>query len=528
LRWAEQQVFKAFTQLNDGWTVIYSLLWHGERNNRNGDGEADFLLLHPRNGFLVVEVKGGSEVLVKDGEWFSRKRGELTKIRDPFEQALSSSKTLGKWLKKNLPDIKIPPISHFVVFPSHVQRGDMSPAGRREIICDANDLAAIEQTIRRISQHWNRTTNLSDQDIIGVQKALRPDITFFSNMRSQVQEAQAEIAQLTNQQARILDALRRNKKLLVLGSAGTGKTVLALNSAKQLAASGMRTLFLCFNTPLAKFLKAETRAIKNLTTDSFHGFARRIIDAAGLPLDDLSDIAFLLAEAADVLSREYDALVIDEAQDFKNDWCEALEGLLPTDAESVIHIFADSNQDIYEGDGLDRFQNLLPVDLTINCRNTIEIAEVVHECGHIDTTPFNNHGPKPKIELVSAMSGIHRHLKSYLGSWTNEIGLKPHEMTVICDTQRIADSLFDSNLGVIHLGDGSNGTINTDTIHRFKGLEAEAVVCIFDPERGAELSLDEFERLAYIGLSRARTLLTILGNKTTLERFQSLGVDLFK
>ena len=522
MRWAEKQAFNAFSQLADDWTVIYSLSWHGNRNQKTGDGEADFLLIHPRYGFMIAEIKGGSEIRVTDGEWFSKRRGQWVSIKDPFEQAVASSNELKKWLEKALPHIKFPPFMHFVVFPAHTQKGDMSPAGRREIICDDNDLASADRTIRSIASHWNRSCNLSEQDISEIRQALRPDITIFSNRKLQMEEAQEQITLLTNQQLAIIEALRRQTKLLVMGTAGTGKTVLALNSAKALAAAGNNTLLLCFNTPLAQFLKGESKGIKNLTTDSFHGLANRLIDESGLSYDDEEELPLMLIEAADMLRIKFDAIVVDEAQDFQSDWWDALNDMYPSEGKPILHVFADSNQNIYEGAGVERFAGMDPIELTKNCRNTIEIARIVHDCGHIATEPSSTHGPSPTVELVSARSGINRQLATYLKQWVEEMRIPTSDLAVITDSGQLADDLFGSEIAGFEFGDGSKNTIQVDTIQRFKGLEAEAVICIFDPDKQDGQSDEALERLAYIGLSRAKALLVVLGNAKVQERLSNL------
>src|SRR6266480_4079087 len=91
---SERQVYEALCALSGDWTVLYSVGWQSKRYGRQGDGEADFLLLHSK-GFLVIEVKGG-EIRLKQGKWFSQSaKGDIYEISDPFQQALDSRKALG-------------------------------------------------------------------------------------------------------------------------------------------------------------------------------------------------------------------------------------------------------------------------------------------------------------------------------------------------------------------------------------------------------------------------------------------------
>jgi hypothetical protein len=521
-RRAESDVFAKFATLEDKWTVIYSLPWHGERNGRTGDGEADFILLHPNYGFFVAEVKGGERVFVRDGRWFSKpyNKTEPVEIRDPFEQALASSKSLDSWLSENGPPLKLRPFGHFVIFPGFRQHGDISPAGRRQIIMDKADLASPLASLQRISSHWDRKMMLSSRDVDAVVNSLRPNVEFELDRRIELEHAQAGIKELTQQQLNVLATIRRQKRLLVHGSAGTGKTVLAVESAKFQAQSGKRTLLLCFNRPLGEKLQKLLVGTPNLTVGSFHSFAKQQVDISSLSYDDFDDIPYLLTEAASLNKTAFDALIVDEAQDFKADWWEALLYLCDDVEKTVFHVFKDVNQDIYEGESTEFFESFAPADLTINCRNTLPIATLVHSLGKVPTIPQSTDGPLPTFQIVGSRSGVERRLVKTVEDWTSTAHLSPSDITVLTDTGELADKWFGNTIGNIVLGDGAKGTVKVDTIQRFKGLESEALLCVFDPELEYAENDGALERLGYIGLSRAKTLLTVFASESTLKRLK--------
>ena len=518
-RWAEKQTFESFQRLSDEWTVIYSLRWAGHRKGRNGEGEADFLLLHPKLGMFVVEVKGGREILVKDGEWFSLKQGNYIPIKDPFGQAADSKFELSRWLKKELPHLPHLPFGHFVVFPSHVQIGDMSPSGRRILICDREDLKNISNRVEEISRHFiQNPAHFTSEQIVQIRKKLRPDIQLSISRQQELLNARESLGHLTEQQVEIMESISESAEILVRGSAGTGKTILALNSAKQLASMGHRTLLLCYNTPLARSLKSGVEHTSGLTINSFHGFAYMMLERCDIDHSEEDLLPLLLVEAIDILNTKFDAIIIDEAQDFKPEWWEAINSLFYSPSERILHIFADSNQNIYEGSGLEQFKRFTQVNLTINCRNTLEIAKVVNRCGNIDTIVKGAHGPTPNFKTASSETEVHDLLTAQIKEWVDEMAIQPHEIALLTDSKELADSYFDTTLGSIHLLDGEDGTLHVDTIHRFKGLEAEAVICVFLPANNYSESLKkEFLKLGYIGLSRARTLLTVIASEEATE-----------
>ncbi len=64
----------------------------------------------------------------------------------------------------------------------------------------------------------------------------------------------ADLQQATEQQITVLRMLRTQSRLLVEGSAGSGKTLLAVCLAREHAALGKSVLLTCFNRNLAEHL----------------------------------------------------------------------------------------------------------------------------------------------------------------------------------------------------------------------------------------------------------------------------------
>src|SRR5438046_7289622 len=82
---AERRLYEMFrVQLSDEWTVFHHVPWQ-IRDLQGGarDGEADFVIAHPDQGILILEVKGGN--IRYDGatkQWYSNDY----EIKDPFDQ----------------------------------------------------------------------------------------------------------------------------------------------------------------------------------------------------------------------------------------------------------------------------------------------------------------------------------------------------------------------------------------------------------------------------------------------------------
>ena len=90
---------------------------------------------------------------------------------------------------------------------------------------------------------------------------------------------------LTDEQLYLLNTLRGVRRAAVVGGAGTGKTMLAIAKAKQLATEGFETLLVCFNSPLARVLADETREVAERTgrlhVRTFHQLAEDLGREAG-------------------------------------------------------------------------------------------------------------------------------------------------------------------------------------------------------------------------------------------------------
>lgn len=144
---------------------------------------------------------------------------------------------------------------------------------------------------------------------------------------------------LTQQQFHILTNIQDVQRAAISGSAGTGKTVLALEEARRCSKDGLRTLYTCYNRPLAIDVSKRLEGLPNLVVLNFHTFCKKIVDQAGIKIPKVSsqrrlfDDVFpeLLMQAFDSMSvRQFDAIIVDEGQDFSPLWWSALDsGLDP-------------------------------------------------------------------------------------------------------------------------------------------------------------------------------------------------------
>ena len=485
-RWAENRVFEACKGLDDDWIVFYSVAWQSLRYGRQGDGEADFVLAHQRYGVFTVEVKGGSEVFVEDGQWFSRSKNGTHRLNgSPFIQAVDSKYALRKFLAEHVTAFSDSEhMGHFVVFPSHEQQVDMSPEGPRDIICDEIDLENFADRVLEIAKHWGLNARFSNVQMEEIKSALAPTIQAKRVLHRRVRDIKSEILDLTDAQIRYLGMLRKVRKFIVKGSAGTGKTVLALARARQLESEGFKTLLICYNRLLGERLKAEVEG-STIVAGSFHqvcfDFATRANCLPGGKQNQQwwdDDLPSVLGDAAILCNISFDAIVIDEAQDMNPEWWDYLEELYASPKDAIMSVFADSNQDIYRQDWLPPFDGVeSPLD--VNCRNTQEIAKRVIAAMPEAAPASGASGVEPTFKVARTDVQVVKAVKASLGNFITEGKLEPSQVRVLA-TRRTDVEIIESGLRENQGSDWSN--ILVETVHRFKGMEADAVVLVLREE----------------------------------------------
>src|SRR5262245_45805897 len=121
---AEARLFERLNvALPDPYVVLHDVKWLEKTERRAADRptecEADFLVLHPGRGALVVEVKGG-EVLfdASVGQWLSTSvSGATHTIKDPSLQAQRACHSLLRLARSNARFPDWAPFGYAVAFP---------------------------------------------------------------------------------------------------------------------------------------------------------------------------------------------------------------------------------------------------------------------------------------------------------------------------------------------------------------------------------------------------------------------------
>ncbi|HEY1351675.1 MAG TPA: NERD domain-containing protein [Ktedonobacteraceae bacterium] len=548
---AERKLFRLLQDhLPPDYTVIWSIDWTMARSPEVGGGahesEIDFLILHPAQGILVIEVKGGG--VGYDGtrhEWYTIDRNSMRHtIKDPFEQARDGKYALIRELTQRVPGDELRSacrqavFGHAIVFPDiEASRVASRPGRPEDILLDryAVQSGAVQAAVEQAYRFWRRdhSQDLGNAALSEIVKLYAPSWYIRPPMILQLVEEETQLKKLTEQQFIVLSFLQRQKRVGISGCAGSGKTFLAVEQARRLARRGLRVLLTCYNRNLANWLRAqitEEAQQENIsgTIDvfNFHRVASRFCAQVGmtLPVDESRDYDVTFAEsllkASVSISERYDAIIADEGQDFAESWWIALLSLLHDQDESPFVLFYDDNQRIYGR----RSRYPVPEDhhysLTINCRTTQKIHQKVVQYYSADELPTCMGPVGREIEqlaIISKTQAERQALGLLLQRLTRQERIPLDHLVLLSpigkDTSRFRDG---GTIGPFRLHWQMDGPVRRNallccSIFAFKGLE-RAVVILAEMDRIPLAARAEYEQLVYVALSRAKQHLILLGH----------------
>ena len=531
---AERRLYEGFLeQLSDEYVVYHSVDWvmaprPGSSLTHPEQGEADFVIAHPEDGVLALEVKGGTLRYDPSTRRWSQSghSGEHPLQKDPFTQVTGEIRSLMKILERQ-PGYERwkPSFGHGLAFPDGTYDTPAHPGAPVEIVIDRDDLHRLADRVREVMAYWRRPDrSFGAEGIDALALALGFRVEVRTPLKLEFDEDDRKIVELTNEQAWILSYVLHRRRAAVTGPAGCGKTLLAIDVAKRLAEGGARTLLTCFNKGLAEYLRASTEdAQGSLTVANFHTLCTQLASEAGLPIpkaEPADDRTFfeerlpeLLEEAARALGPRFDAIVVDEAQDFRDWWWPALLALQEDPDDGTLYVFADDHQNLYGGGGLPmRPEDLVP-PLPANLRNTQRIHEFVTVHFDADSRPTAKGPPGRPVEVLDYRDedDLARLLGVVLTNLTEQEHVPLDEIVVLTPGGRDRSVLWRRReFGSFRLSDRVEpGSVLWSSVHAFKGLE-RPVVILAELSEGHSGEIDTF---VYVGGSRARHHLIVLATE---------------
>lgn len=493
----------------------------------DGDWEVDLVVGMPDAGFAVIEVKGG-QVWRDGGQWWQR-TAEGARPLDLEDQVTSGKYLLGRYLMRHPRWTQgRQRMVHMVALPdSTLGPEDPSPGLPRAWIADRSELAGLAGRLHDLlrSPLPTQPNAVPGADAIDLAAEV---LGGRGDPQAQVARVVAVLGEhcdrLTEAQFRVLDLARRIPRYEVVGGPGTGKTWLAMEQARRWAAEGHHVALVCYSRGLSTWMARRvagwpTDVRERVRVRTFHAlgvdWGVRIADGRGRDYweRELPEQMRALAEGLPDADR-FDALVVDEAQDVPTSWWAPLLGALRDAERARIAVFTDEQQRIFDRlgrPGLD----LVPLDLAENLRNSRQIGAAFAPLA--DRPPRLLGGEGPPVRFVRARPADAMAVADEQAVRLLDEGWAPGDVAVLTTHHRHPEQ---QNRVALDGRDGywesfwDSGDMFFSTVAAFKGLERPAVVLAVDGFRDDATARE----VLYVGLSRARDMLVVVGDPAVIRR----------
>lgn len=330
--------------LPDGYTVYHGVHWTCIERGYAVFGEIDFVIVNQAGNLLLIEQKSGFLDETADGliKHYGGKPKpvavQMARNRDSLTSKLRSRNGCTGVLLDALlycPDYKVKQPHTAGLAPERIV-----DAGRRERL--VSEIRHILPEGREDSHNAGQARSVHQflRDLI----QLEPDVSaLMGRARGLVTRVAGGLAHW----ARQLDMAPF--RLRVTGTAGSGKTQLALAEYRATLEAGKKPLFVCFNRPLADHFARIAPAGGIACT--YHTLCDQILRLNGITPDFSQPDAFArmtqqavaLPVPAELMA---DTLIVDEGQDFSVEWRDQL--LRHVQPESRMIWLEDPLQNLYD------------------------------------------------------------------------------------------------------------------------------------------------------------------------------------
>ncbi len=491
-----------WTRLDEGGFSIY--------------GDIDFVVVNAAGELLAIEQRSG---FLEEGPHglSSRRRG---RDRNVAVGIARSRTALQARLAARLGG-PAPRIEYLLYCPDYFVRQAHTAGIEPERIVDAAVRDQLIPRIRAILPPGEHSGHAPE-----VHRFLRDEIKLEPDVAARLGIARERITRVAgglSQWARALDF--DPYRLRVVGTAGSGKTQLALAEYSAAIAAGRRPLYVCFNRPLADHLAHI--APEGGMACTFHHLCERVLAAHGERPDYAKPDAFdaLIARAGELDVPDdlrFDSIIVDEGQDFSADWAQQLWRHADDDARRMW--LEDPMQNLYARPPIElpgwvtlrahsnfrsprpvvrMLQALLPAAEHIEAASPFEADEVellAYDAAHPLTTRV-----KEAIRLCFA-AGFHAQDVAII-SW------RGREQSELLRHDRLGANALRSFTGQYDLlgqPEYSGGEVLIESVYRFKGQSAPAVIL-------AEIDFETLDertlRKLFVGATRAMMKLVLVASE---------------
>jgi hypothetical protein len=520
-----QTLHRLAAGLDDRYSVYHGVHWtRVQGNNFAIVGEVDFAILGPTGKLLLIEQKTG--ILTETPTGLVKKFAD--KHKDVAIHLARTAEALRERLRKSCETESIE-LDTLLYCPDYTVREPGSAGIDPARIVDAKRRDELHAVIRAILP--------PDGESVGPRTRIH---RFLCDILQLVPEVHAIVGEAGALSTRLSGGLahwaRRIEfspfRLRVIGTAGSGKTQLAMAVYREAIAAGRHPLYVCYNRPLADHISRIVPAGGEVLT--YHQLGDRISRALGQTPDFTQPGAFAKLEAtldghtpAD--SERCDDLIVDEGQDFREGWAVNLMRWLRPEGRAWW--LEDPMQNLY-GRPTVNLPDWVTLRSDVNYRTPKDIV-----------VALNRMLPLPReMEAGSPLTGGEIDIMTYsdaidlvaktASAITRCIGLgfkRPHialvtyrgrEHSKLASLDRLGTYPLRASTGRYDLFGNAlytEGDILIDSVLRFKG---RASPCVVFTEIDFESLDDAAVRRLFVGATRASMKLVLVASERAVAALQ--------
>lgn len=505
--------------LSGAYTLFHSVDWSRGVGQLEQHGEIDIVVLNQSGDVLLMEVKSGEVHFRENGIFKTYSRQDRDK--DVVAQAKLQFGALLHRMRDAGLDVQL---HHLLVLPD-VRVASETAQWPRERIVDSADMGAV---VTRVAQALGPGS--PGEGTVDRVKA------FFANAFRVAPDVSALTGRLQSTVTRMAAGLATwvpriqvpSGVVRVIGTAGSGKTQLALRLLRDADANARKAAYICFNRALADHM-AQVAPVR-VPAQTFHEFAAKVARRSGMAVDLAAPGAFdavaghcvtqMNAEVPDL-----DLIVLDEVQDLQPEWVQALLQRLRPSGQACL--LEDPEQQLYK----DREPFDIPDAVTITShenfrspRALVRLINGLRLTAHpIEAlSPFEGDLPEPVVyptpERIApcTIDAVQRCLDRGFGLQDIAVvSMRGRERSVLQGQDTLGPWRLRRFSGQFDEGGSAvwtEGELLIDSVRRFKGQAAPAIVL-------TECDLLEFDpvsrRLLFVGLTRGLVHLELVMSTNT-------------
>lgn len=500
--------------LSDAYTVYHGVHWTRVNQGHALVGEIDFAIVNPAGNLLLIEQKSGflSETPEGLAKQYDKKEKHVPAQMARSVEALRNR--LNKYCTRDKPLL-----DSLLYCPDYQVKQPGTAGIDPARIVDAGKQEHLVHIIRALLPEDVAPMPVAEE----VHRFLRNELRLVADVATLAGHARTLYTRLSGGLAEWARCIECEPfRLRVIGTAGSGKTQLALNVLQDAAAAGRRPLYVCYNRPLADHIALIAPFESTVTT--YHQLCDRILRSTGqVPVFSkpgaFQVLESFMANYQPDATWQFDELVVDEGQDFQPVWRDNLLKLLkpagrawwledpmqnlygrpPVELPGWVILRAQTNYRTPR-DILSYLQRLVGPRQTIESGSPLDGSdvEILTYTGHADlmdktkTAITHGLGAGFKKDMIAVVT--YRGREHSIFTPLDKLG--PHALKA-----------FTGQYDLLGSPVYSEGELFIDSVHRFKGQSAPCIVF-------TEIDFEELDEAAlrklFVGMTRATMKLVLV------------------